>query len=177
MNKSHLKNDKVRQHEDRHKGTPQENGGRDGSDAAMSQWRHQSPEAGKGREGSFPRGFMAAQMVKKLPAVQETGFDPWIRKTLCRREWLPTPVFLPEEFHGQRSLVGYSRWDHRKLDMTEQLSLSQGSWPCCHLDFRLLASRTPREYLCFKSLHWWRLVTAALGNLHTSFKQVKLSFS
>ena len=33
-----------------------------------------------------------------------------------------TPVFLPEESHGQRSLVGYSPWGHKELDMTEQLS-------------------------------------------------------
>ena len=30
-----------------------------------------------------------------------------------------TPVFLPGEFHGQRSLVGYSPWDHKESDMTE----------------------------------------------------------
>ena len=32
------------------------------------------------------------------------GFDPWVRKILWRRAWQPTPVFLPEESHGQRSL-------------------------------------------------------------------------
>ena len=36
-----------------------------------------------------------------------------------RREWLPTPVFLPGKFYGQRSLVGYSPWSHKELDMTE----------------------------------------------------------
>ena len=36
----------------------------------------------------------------------------------------PTPVFLPGESHGQRSLVGYSSWGHKELDTTEQLSLS-----------------------------------------------------
>ena len=35
----------------------------------------------------------------------------------------PTPVFLPGEFHGQRSLVGYSSWGPTELDRTEQLSL------------------------------------------------------
>ena len=38
-----------------------------------------------------------------------------------RRKWQPTPVFLPEKSHGQRSLVGYSLWSHKELDMTEQL--------------------------------------------------------
>ena len=36
------------------------------------------------------------------------GFDPWVGKMPWRREWLPTPVFLPGESHGQRSLVGPS---------------------------------------------------------------------
>ena len=41
---------------------------------------------------------------------------PW------RREWQPTPVFLPGGSHGQRSQVGYSPWDCKELDMTERLS-------------------------------------------------------
>ena len=62
-------------------------------------------------------------MVTRLPAVQETWVqslgqeDPW------RREWLPTPVFLPGKPHGQRSLDGYNPWGHKELDMTERLSM------------------------------------------------------
>ena len=41
---------------------------------------------------------------------------PW------RREWLPTPVFLPEELYGQRSLASYSPWSCKELDTTEQLT-------------------------------------------------------
>ena len=37
-------------------------------------------------------------------------------------EQQPTPVFLPEEFHGQRSLADYSPWGSTELDMTEQLT-------------------------------------------------------
>ena len=33
--------------------------------------------------------------------------------------WLPTPVFLPREFHGQRSLLGYSPWGSKESDTTE----------------------------------------------------------
>ena len=58
-------------------------------------------------------GSLVAQSLKNLPAVQETGFDPWVRKIPWRREWQPTPVFLPGEFHGQRSLMGYSPWGRR----------------------------------------------------------------
>ena len=41
-------------------------------------------------------------------------------------KWQPTPVLLPGKFHGWRSLVGYSPWDHEESDTTEQLhSLTQ----------------------------------------------------
>ena len=52
------------------------------------------------------------------------GFNHWVGKIPWRREWLPTPVFLPREFHGQRSLAGYSPWGHKESDMIEQLTLS-----------------------------------------------------
>ena len=38
-------------------------------------------------------------MVKNLPAEWETGFNPWVGKIPWRNKWLPTPAFLPEEFH------------------------------------------------------------------------------
>ena len=37
-----------------------------------------------------------------------------VAKIPWRREWLPTPVFLPGEYHGQKSLVGYSSWGHKE---------------------------------------------------------------
>jgi len=57
---------------------------------------------------------LVAQMVKNLPAMQET----WVQS--LRREWLLTLVFLPGEFHGQRRLAGYSPWGCKEQDMTEQ---------------------------------------------------------
>ena len=62
---------------------------------------------------------LVAQMVKNLPTMQENSFDPWVGKIPWRREWLPTPVFLPGKFHGQRSLASYSPWSHEELDTTE----------------------------------------------------------
>ena len=52
------------------------------------------------------------------------GFNPWVGKIPWRREWLLTPVFLPVEFHGQRSLVGYSPWGRKEADTTEGLTFS-----------------------------------------------------
>ena len=51
-------------------------------------------------------------------------FDPWVGKIPQRREWLPTPLFLPGIFRGQRNLGGYSPWSHKESDMTEWLTLS-----------------------------------------------------
>ena len=51
---------------------------------------------------------LVAQMVKNLPVIQET----W-GQSLKKKEWQPTPAFLPGELHEQRSLVGYSSWCHR----------------------------------------------------------------
>ena len=53
---------------------------------------------------------------------QRLRFNPWVRKIPWRRAWQPTPVFLPEESHGQRSLVGYSPWGRKESDTSEHLS-------------------------------------------------------
>ena len=72
------------------------------------------------------RTSLVAQTVKNLPAMQEDqgsisalGRFPW------RRKWQLTPVFLPRESHGQRSLVGYSPW-----------GCKAGNWP----------KRTPKRF-------------------------------
>ena len=49
------------------------------------------------------------------------GFDLWVGNFPWRRKWQPTPVLLPGKSHGRRSLVGYSPWGCKELDMTEQL--------------------------------------------------------
>ena len=62
------------------------------------------------------------------------GFDPWIRKIPWRKKCQPTPVFLPGEAQGQRTLAGYGSWGHRESDTTEQLSMhtwvpwGRGKW-------------------------------------------------
>ena len=90
---------------------------------------------------------LMAQVAKNLPTMQEFSsvqslsrvqllatpwtvvyqtslFNPWVGKIPWRREWPPTPVFLPDEFHGQRSLAVYSPWDRKESGTTEQLKLS-----------------------------------------------------
>ena len=64
-------------------------------------------------------------MVRNLPAIQETEDDPWVGKIPWRKEWLPTPVFLPGESHGQRSLVDCSLWGHREWDTTRHSTVME----------------------------------------------------
>ena len=47
-------------------------------------------------------------------------FNSWAGKIPRRRKWQPAPVFLPGKSHGQRSLVCYSPWGYKELDMTER---------------------------------------------------------
>ena len=51
------------------------------------------------------------------------GFNPWVGKIPWRRKWQSTPVLLPGESHGQRSLIGYSPWGRKESDTTERLHL------------------------------------------------------
>ena len=68
----------------------------------------------------FKSRMWVAQTVKNPPAMQETQetqvyFNSWVGKISWRREWQPTPVFLPEEFHP----LG-----RKESDMTEPLTLT-----------------------------------------------------
>ena len=66
-------------------------------------------------------------MVKNLPAnagdVRGTDSIPGSGRS-PGKFWLPIPVFLPGEPHRQRSLVGYSPWGYKELDMNDGLTLS-----------------------------------------------------
>ena len=51
--------------------------------------------------------FLVSQTEKNLQC-RRPGFNPWVRNIPWREESQPTPVFLPGESHGQRSLAGYT---------------------------------------------------------------------
>ena len=66
---------------------------------------------------------LVTQTVKNPYAVQETQVQSLGQKDPWRREWLPTPIFLLGDFHGQRSLVGYSPWGRKESGTTMRLTL------------------------------------------------------
>ena len=68
------------------------------------------------------------RIARILLQCRRLGFDLWVGKVPWRRAWLSTPVFLSGEFHGQRSLVGYSPWGCKESDTTERLILQEVSY-------------------------------------------------
>ena len=65
----------------------------------------------------FPSGSDSKASACKAGVLGAVGKIPW------RRSWQPTPVLLPGESHGQRSLAGYSPWGCKGSDTTEPLTL------------------------------------------------------
>ena len=61
----------------------------------------------------FPGGASGKEPTCQCGRLKRHGFNPWFRKTPWRRGWQPTPVLLPRECQGERSLAGYSPWGHR----------------------------------------------------------------
>ena len=101
-----------------------------------------------------------AQMVKNLPAMMEIQVQPWVERLLWRREWLPTPVFLPGESHGQKSLAGYSPWNRKEQDTTEMTQHSWISHSCHKLIYYYVYLQVnlgegngyPLQYFCLENL-------------------------
>ena len=67
-------------------------------------------------DGGLHRRCSGKESTCQYSRHKRCNFDPWVRKIPCRRKWQPAPVFLPGEFHGLRSLVGYSPWGHKDWD-------------------------------------------------------------
>ena len=103
--------------------------------------------------GGFPGGSNSNRICLQC---RRSRFDPLVRKIPWRREWLPTPVFLLGEFHGLRSLVGYSPWGWKQLDRTERLILSGLE---SEADFSL-CSPTQIAPFSFRYMNWLGLLSS-----------------
>ena len=76
----------------------------------------------------FPGGAISEEPACQCKRQKRQDFNPWVGKIPWRRAWQPI-VFLPGESHGQRSLVGYSPWGCRELDITEATWHAHGHSP------------------------------------------------
>ena len=73
-------------------------------------------------------GFLGGSVLKN----QSANVGDWVRSLNqegpLEKEMATTPVFLPGESHGLRSLVGYSPYSHKESDMTEETK-----YACSHI--------------------------------------------
>ena len=84
----------------------------------------------------IPGGACGKESASQCRSRGRCRFDPWVGKIPLRRKWHPTPVFLPEKFHGQRSFVGDSSWGHKESDTTKRLNRqSIHGNKCCTIPF------------------------------------------
>ena len=74
---------------------------------------------GNSWQTGFPGGCNGKEFTWQCRRHNTCEFNPWVWQMPQRRKWHPTPVFLLEEFHGQKSLANYSLWGCKELDMTE----------------------------------------------------------
>ena len=68
-----------------------------------------------------PRWLSDKDSPAKAEDIGDMGPIPGSRR--CPRKWQPTPVFLPVESHGQKSMMGYSPWGCKESDRPEQLNI------------------------------------------------------
>ena len=89
------------------------------------------------QEGANTQGLceLLRQLSGKEPACQcrRHRFDPRFGKIPWRMKWLPTPEFLLGRSHGQRSLVGYSPWGGKELDITLWINSNNCVWSPWHI--------------------------------------------
>ena len=116
-------------------------------------------------------------------------FLTYIQISPWRRKWQPTPVFLSEKSHGQRSLAGYSPWGHKELDTTEQLNhhhhrfvRKQVSWSGIPISIRIFHSllwSTQSKVLAWsmKQMFFWNsLAFSMIHQMLASWSLVLLPF-
>ena len=100
----------------------------------------------------FPGGASGKESACKCTRHKRRKFDPWVGKIPWRRAWQPTPVFLPGESYGQRSLVGYSPQDHEESDTTEH---TQSRMSPLFQNVHFLGQQVPASHVRDPSISEW----------------------
>ena len=102
------------------------------------------------RRKGFPGGTSGKEPTCQCRRHKRSWFHPWVGKVLWRRKWQPTPIFLPGESHGQRSLAGYSPWGHKESDTTEATEHT-------HIRKKFIENSTKfnMQECSFQGLPWW----------------------
>ena len=120
----------------------------------------------------FPGGPVDKEPACQCRRHRRLGLDPQIGKIPWRRAWQPTPIFLPGESLGQRSLVDYSSCCHRESDTTERLHF--------HFSFSCIGERNgnPLQYSCLENPRdggAWLASIYGIAQSRTQLKQLSSS--
>ena len=122
---------------------------------------------------SFSRGFFWPRDQTHISCIGRQILYHWAsREAWWRRKWQPTPVFLPGESHGRRSLVGCSPWGHEESDTTE--------WHHFHFSLSCIGegNGNPLQCSCLENPRdggaWW---AAVYGVAHSLTRLTWLSSS
>ena len=88
----------------------------------------------------LPRWYSGKESACQCRKCRRREFGPWVPKIPWSRKWQPTAVFLPGQFHGQRSLVSYSPWGRRigRNWVTEHMVRKSRIFRCSIFSFGLL---------------------------------------
>ena len=96
-----------------------------------------TPLRGPKEEKGFPGGSVGRESACNVGDAGNHKFSPWAGKIPWKRAWQPTLVFSSGEFHGQRSLVGYSPRGHKESDTTKATEYKEedlvSAWSFCSL--------------------------------------------
>ena len=92
----------------------------------------------------YRHGWKSPAPFNLLPPER---FDPWVGLIPWRRAWQPTLVFLPGEYHGQRSLAGYSPWGHKRVEY--DLNNSNGNSNKLYISFSHVTSNSLQVWFAF----------------------------
>ena len=123
-------------------------------------------------------------MCCRVSLVAQGLKNPWVWKIPWRRKWQPTPVFLPGNSRGQRSLAGYSPWGRRESDTTERPNSNSSSFllvvifRATFLCFCLSSFLSPFHFKWISHIHTlvlllpWGPGWHVTGILHFSWRQV-----
>ena len=107
---------------------------------------------------SVNRSYLHMSQCSRISTMDRCLFPmipiPW------RRKWQPTPVFLPGELHGQRSLAGHSSWGHKELDTHSSLPLNPPGKPHICASFgslkQIINNKTYVALFQFHRNHTWQ---------------------
>ena len=121
----------------------------------------------------FLNGIKVLRVTLSKSAIQKKK-KPFLINIMWRRQWQPTPVFLPGKSHGQRSPVGCSPWGHCESDMTEHLRF--------HFSLSCITegNGSPHQCSCLENPRdsgaWWAAIYG-VAQSRTRLKQLSSSSS